>query len=37
MVLEAVILTGMVELMWRFGPPFSPSVLLAFSCSVVEV
>jgi hypothetical protein len=35
-VLVAVILTGMVEMMGRFGHPFT-SVLLAFSCSVVEV
>jgi hypothetical protein len=32
-----VTLTGMVELMRRFGHPFATSILLAISCSVVEV
>jgi hypothetical protein len=30
-------LTGMVELMGRFGHPLSPGAVLRFGCSVVEV
>jgi hypothetical protein len=36
-VLVVVILTGMVEMMGRFWHPFTPRVLLAISCGVVEI